>query len=165
MGFAALTLPLQQSALALLERLAPASDLPPHLLTGLRGERAAHFYLRRLGYTVVAQRYTAAPLRGDIDIVAWDGPTLVFFEVKTLTAASAQDAYLPAEAAVDRGKKVQLRKLATAYLRHVPPLYRENVPIRFDVLSVYLPRKGDPAFEHFPNAFSMRETVEGYRGL
>ncbi len=68
------------------------SPKPPHLLTGERGEDAAYFHLRGLGYTVVARRWRTERLAGDLDLVAWDGSTLVIFEVKTRTASSREQA-------------------------------------------------------------------------
>src|SRR5271170_3140487 len=54
-----------------------------HLVTGERGEREALFYLRRMGYTVVARRWKSSRLRGDVDLIGWDGEWLCFVEVKT----------------------------------------------------------------------------------
>lgn len=82
-----LLLRLEKRGLEALQRMAPVSKLPPHLQTGLRGEQAALFYLRGLGYTVVAQRWVSAQVRGDLDLVAWDGATLVVFEIKGADAA------------------------------------------------------------------------------
>lgn len=135
--------------LARADRAAGDAPKPHHLLTGERGEAAAWFYLRGLGYTVVARRWRAAKLRGDLDLVAWDGATLVAVEVKTRTARD----FYPAEVAVDGDKRNQLRLLAGAYLRHVPEHHRDGVGVRFDVLAVYLPPGGEPEFEHFRNAF------------
>ena len=140
---------LQQRALESLQRRAAPSKLPPHLITGLRGEQAALFHLRRLGFTIVAQRWTSPKVRGDIDFVAWDGPTLVVFEIKTRTARD----FAAAETSVDENKKRQLRLMAQAWLRQLPREHRDRVPVRFDLLSVYLLPAGDE-FEHFPDAFS-----------
>jgi len=153
MTLAALSLNLQQRALEALQRRAPASRLPPHLITGLRGEQAALFHLRRLGFTIVAQRWTTPKLRGDIDLLAWDGPTLVVFEVKTRTARD----FAAPETSVDRAKERQLRLMAHAWLRQLPREHRERVPVRFDLLSVYLLRTG-VEFEHFRSAFSFRSS-------
>jgi putative endonuclease len=149
MTLAALSLSLQRRTLETLQSHAPKSVLPPHLLTGLRGEQAALFHLRHLGFTVVAQRFTSPKIRGDIDFVAWDGPTLVIFEIKTRTARD----FAPADTSVDRNKQRQLRLMSYAYLRQLPREHRERVPVRFDLLSVYLLPTGTE-FEHFPNAFS-----------
>ena len=123
---------------------------PPHLLTGERGEDAAFFHLRAQGYTVVARRWGSPRVRGDLDLVAWDGDTLVVVEVKTRTAHDLA----PAETAVDRDKQTQLRKLARLWLRQLPGHYRDRVGLRFDVISVYLLPEG-AEFEHFRQAFSV----------
>jgi putative endonuclease len=120
----------------------------PHLLIGERGEDAAFFHLRGLGYTIVARRWRSARQPGDLDLVAWDGDTLVIFEVK---ARSARDLY-PAEVQVDTYKQTILRKMAHAFLLQLPAPHRASVSVRFDVLSVYLLDTG-VEFHHIPNAF------------
>jgi putative endonuclease len=105
-----------------------------HLATGERGEREALFYLRKMGYTVVARRWKSAKLWGDVDLIGWDGEWLCFIEVKT---RSGRDA-MPAETAVDGEKQDMLRRMARAYLRGFPEKLRKDVPVRFDVVSVYL---------------------------
>lgn len=128
------------------------SPKPEHLLTGERGEDHAFFHLRSLGYTIVARRWVSARVKGDLDLVGWDGDTLVVFEVKTRTA---RDLY-PAEFAVNPAKQRQLRKLTAAWLGQLPARHRGRVPVRFDVVSVYLVTD-EPEFEHIPDAFPYRE--------
>lgn len=123
---------------------------PPHLLTGERGEDLAWVYLRGLGYTVVARRWHSARLRGDLDLVAWDGETMVVVEVKTRTAHDMA----PAETAVDRDKQRMLRRMALAYRRRLPEPWRDIVPIRFDVLGVYDLASG-AEFDHIRDAFPL----------
>jgi putative endonuclease len=41
--------------------------LPVHLVTGIEGENAAFFHLRRKGYTVVARRWSSGDLPGDVE--------------------------------------------------------------------------------------------------
>jgi putative endonuclease len=121
---------------------------PAHLLTGERGEDAAFFHLRSLGYTIVARRWHTRSVRGDIDLIAWDGDTLIAFEVKTRTGHD----FYPAEDAVDRDKRNQLRRQARTYMGGFPREHRGRLRIRFDILAVYL--TGDGAeFQHFPAAF------------
>ena len=91
---------------------------------------------------------SARHLTSDLDLVAWDGDTLVFFEIKTRTARDRA----PAESQVDLHKQRLLRQMATAYLRQIPERYRAGLPLRFDVLAVYL-LPGGTEFQHFPNAF------------
>jgi putative endonuclease len=121
---------------------------PAHLATGERGEREALFYLRKMGYTVVARRWTSAKLRGDVDLIGWDGERLCFIEVKTRSGRGA----VAAEVAVDREKQEMLRRMAGAYLRGFPEKLRADVPVRFDVVSVYLLPSG-VEFELYRGAF------------
>jgi putative endonuclease len=104
----------------------------PHLATGTRGEEAALFHLRRHGYTIIARQWRSMKLRGDIDLIGWDGNTLCFIEVKTRSSR----AWEPAEFAVDEEKQRMLRRMARAYLRRCDNA--EDLKTRFDVVSVYL---------------------------
>src|SRR5271154_103436 len=108
-------------ALRLLEQFAHVSDglasrfrrqQPAHLELGRRGEEAAYFYLRRLGYVVVARGWRTAKVRGDLDLVAWEGVTLCFIEVKTRSSRNVATA----ESAVDEDKTRVLRRMARQYL-------------------------------------------------
>lgn len=154
MGLDSLTLSLERRAFTALRSFADRKSLmPAHLLTGERGEDAAYYHLRGLGYTIVARRWRADRLRGDLDLVAWDGPQLVIFEVKTRTAHDLA----PADTAVDRHKRRTLRKMAYAYLRQFPAMVRSSIPLRFDILSVYLLPNG-AEFEHVREAFPVRES-------
>jgi putative endonuclease len=156
MGFRQLRIALLECGLAGLDRLARGrgAELPMHLQTGLSGEDAAFFYVRRKAYTVVARRWSAGNVPGDVDLIAWDGPLLCFIEVKTRTAHDMS----PAESAVDRHKQFTLRRLARAYLRQLPGT--EPPPVRFDVVSVYqLPGRKDEIV-HFENAFGWTDRRE-----
>ena len=137
----------QEWGLGWMDRLrAPATA--PHLATGLLGERAALFELSRRGYVVVARRWTSARVRGDVDLIAWDGEWLCFVEVKTRTARDLT----PAESAVDEGKRRMVRGLARTYLRTFPVSEQRSIPVRFDVVSVYL-IDGSAEFQVFKGAF------------
>lgn len=129
-------------------------ETPEHLLTGTAGEVAAFFHLRRKGYTVVARRWSAGNVQGDVDLIAWQGPVLCFIEVKTRTARDMT----PAEAAVDSYKRQVLRRLARAYLRQLP--LQNQPPVRFDVISVYMLPGREKEIEHFENAFGWDERRE-----
>ncbi len=131
-------------------------ELPPHLVTGLAGEKEAYFYLLRQGYLVVATRWSAGNLPGDIDMVAWKGSLLCMIEVKTRTAHDVT----PAEVAVDSHKRSILRRLAQRYIRQLPQASgSQPVPpqVRFDVVSVYLLPGAKPEITHFENAFGWSE--------
>ncbi len=127
----------------------PAS--PAHLVTGMEGEDAAYLYLCRKGYAVVARRWSAANEPGDLDLIAWQGQMLCFIEVKTRTAHDMS----PAEATVDSHKRRVLRRLARQYLRQLA--HQTPLPVRFDVLSVYLLPGEKSEFAHFENAFGWSE--------
>src|ERR1700738_4287972 len=156
MGFRQMRLALLERSLAGLNRLARrrGPDMPAHLLTGISGEDAAFFYLRRKGYTVVARRWSAGNVPGDVDLIAWHGPMLCFIEVKTRTARDMT----PAEAAVDRHKQLVLRRLARSYLRQLPQTVPP--PTRVDVLSVYLVPGQKKEVVHFENAFAWSDRQE-----
>jgi putative endonuclease len=121
--------------------------LPPHLLTGFEGEEAAYFHLRRKGYTVVARRWTAGNVAGDVDLIAWQGPMLCFIEVKTRTSRDLT----PAESAIDQHKRDILRRLARQYVRQLS--YETAPQVRFDAISVYLVPDQEHEITHFENAF------------
>lgn len=133
------------------QRRGRAECLPAHLTTGIEGEDAAFFFLRRKGYTVVARRWSSGDVSGDVDLIAWQGLMLCFIEVKTRTARDAT----PAEVAVDSHKRAVLRRLARRYVRQLPG---EIAPqVRFDVVSVYLVPGQAKDFVHFESAFGWNE--------
>jgi putative endonuclease len=127
-------------------RMLPPASGPAHLRTGKLGEEEAYFYLRRLGYTMVARNFRSSRCRGEIDLIAWDNNVLCFIEVKTRTTLAVK----PPEAAVDRHKRREIAAVARAYLRRVPP----SCQWRFDIVSVYYDRSkaGRPQIEVFRNA-------------
>jgi putative endonuclease len=133
------------------KRRGRGDDSPAHLATGMEGETAAFFYLRRKGYTVVARRWSSGDVAGDVDLIAWQGPMLCFVEVKTRTARDAS----PAEIAVDSHKRNTLRRLARRYVRQLPQ--ESAPPVRFDVLSVYLVPGEKKEFQHFEGSFGWSE--------
>lgn len=133
----------------LASRTRRGGGVPAHLATGLKGERAALFYLRREGYTVVARRWKTPKLRGDVDLIGWERDQLCFVEVKT---RARRDRMTPAETAVDHDKQTMLRRMAGAYVRGFPEGKRTGVVARFDVVAVYL-EGGRTEFELFRDAF------------
>jgi putative endonuclease len=128
-----------------------ASALPAHLVTGIDGEDAACFYLRRKGYIVVARRWSSGNVGGDLDVIAWQGPLLCCIEVKTRTTHDIA----PAEVAVNSHKRNTLRRLARQYIRQLPQ--ETAPPVRFDVISVYLVRGKKKEFQHFEASFGWSE--------
>ena len=116
------------------QRIHPRHLQAPQLLTGERGEFEALFFLRREGYTLVERRWRAPDLNGDLDLIGWDGEFLCVIEVKARTARDLT----PAASAIDDGKRAILRRMARAYRRTLPRETGGPIPMRFDVVSVYL---------------------------
>jgi putative endonuclease len=109
---------------------------------GARGERAAARYLRRQGMRILTKGYRAR--LGEIDLIARDGDTLVFVEVK------ARRHGVPAEA-VTREKELRITLTALRFLRRHRILDQR---CRFDIVSVVWPDdRRPPEIEHFRNAF------------
>jgi putative endonuclease len=127
------------------------TTLPADHDTGIAGEEAAYFYLRRKGYIVVARRWSPGHQPGDIDLIAWQGQLLCIVEVKTRTARD----FAPAEIAVDDHKRTMLRRLARQYVRQLPQATAPQV--RFDVISVYLEPGQKKELVHFEAAFGWSE--------
>ena len=139
-------------AIGLLDRLAQTAKSNPdeqpskHLVIGQRGEEAAYFHLRSLGYVIVARNFRSPRHKGEIDLIGWDRDQLCFIEVKTRTSREL----MPAEAAVDLPKQAMLRATARTYLRKI----KELPPLRFDVVSVYYESQDpQPDIILFKNAF------------
>jgi putative endonuclease len=118
----------------------------PNRSLGERGERAAAKFLKRQGYRILA---TGDRLkhRDELDIVAADGKTVVFVEVKTRTSQLQGH---PAEA-VDAAKQRRLTKLAVNFLKRHRLL---EYSARFDVVAITWPEgERKPQIEHIQNAF------------
>lgn len=107
---------------------------------GRIGEQIAVRHLERAGLRVVARNWRCADaaVRGELDIVAVDGATLVACEVKTRRRAAADDAL----EAVTTRKQQQLRRLAAAYAAQLP---WRPAHLRIDVVGVWWPPTGGGA--------------------
>jgi putative endonuclease len=113
------------------------------VILGKTGEDLACRELERRGYAIVARRHRGRS--GELDIIARDGPTLVFVEVK----ARAGRSFGEAAEAVTGPKRERIVRLALEYLmRH----HLTDVPCRFDVVSIHFEADA-PAVEIFQNAF------------
>ena len=107
---------------------------------GRLGEEFARAYLEQQGYRIVAANFTLpvgrnlrdAIVTAEIDLVAYDGPTLCFVEVKT----RASDWFMPPQVNIDRRKQRQVSRAARAY-RRMFGLVGDRY--RFDVVTVVLP--------------------------
>ncbi len=111
---------------------------------GHAAEDAAARYLESRGYQI-GQRNFATPY-GEIDIIAVDGDTIVFVEVKARSTAI----YGPPEDAVDERKQAKVHDMADIFLdrRHIG----DDVPYRFDIVAL-IDKGGDWTIEHFEDAF------------
>ena len=115
-----------------------------HLELGRRGEQFAAAYLEQQGYAIVATNFTlpvgrnmrGAIVNAEIDLVAYDGLTICFVEVKT----RASDWFAPPEANVDLRKRRQIARAARAYRRMFGLV---NAAHRYDVVTVVLPSNAD----------------------
>lgn len=126
----------------------------PGIELGKLGEAYAAAYLEQRGYRIVAANFTlpvGRNLRGtvvnnEIDLVAYDGETLCFVEVKT----RASDWFALPQVNVDLRKRRQIARAARAYRRMFE---LDNEAYRFDVVTVVLPDDSTPQIELMKNYF------------
>ena len=119
---------------------------------GQRGEQLAADYLIQKNYTILDRNWRYG--RAEIDIVAMDGATLVFAEVKT----RSDDLFERPESAVDDKKRRLLARAAVAYMRKIG----HEWAIRFDIVAVVLKHFSEKVetdvffIDHFEDAFFPR---------
>jgi putative endonuclease len=113
---------------------------------GKTGEDLACAELERRGYAILARRFRCRG--GEIDIIARDGTTLVFVEVK----ARESRAFGTAAEAVTQYKQ---HRIATIAAEYVMQHHLQNRPCRFDVVTIHFDG-GQAAVEVFQNAFPGR---------
>lgn len=125
-----------------------------HKAFGARGEVDTAAFLETHGYRLIDAnvRPLGGMARGELDLVAWQGDTLVFIEVKTRRQARGRQG-TPAEA-VNARKQKQIVALASAYLAHHS---LDDVPCRFDVVEVVERDGQPPRFTLLVNAFDATE--------
>lgn len=129
------------------ERIRPAT-------LGERGEQAAVRYLRRLGVTIITTRQRSR--YGEIDIIAVDGQTVVFVEVKTRRS----EEHGRAAEAVDSKRQARMTRAALAFLKSHGLL---EYAARFDVIEVIWPADvRRPTVRHLQNAFPAVGTGQFY---
>ena len=112
---------------------------------GKRGEDVAARYLRRKGYKIVERNFRCT--LGEMDIVAFDGDTLCFIEVKTVSGKS----YGPPEMAVDIKKQRKLSRVALAFLGQNG---LNDTKARFDVVAITL-SSGEERLDLLKDAFEL----------
>lgn len=111
--------------------------------TGMAGEKAARDYLEKKGYRIEQLNYRC--YFGEMDIVARDGASLVFVEVRTRTGFYFGT---PAESFTAR-KMTRLKKLAMHYMQHH---YGQELSCRFDLIAIRMDRGTGEVMklEHYP---------------
>jgi len=119
---------------------------------GQLGESYAAAYLDQLGYRIVAANFTfpvgrnlrGAIINAEIDLIAYDGDTLCFIEVKTRSS----DWFAPPEVNVDLRKRRQITRAARVYRQM---LGVDNDPHRYDVITVIINDDSTPQIELLRN--------------
>ena len=113
--------------------------------TGHEGEELAAQYLIDNGFKIIKRNFHFGKV-GELDIVAKDGETLVFVEVKYRKSLE----YGEPETGLTASKKRQLKKIAEAYL-YINEI--KDTECRFDVVAILELQKGNPEIRHYKNAF------------
>jgi putative endonuclease len=127
--------------------LSVADTGPPyrgHLDLGRRGEEAAGRFLAGLGFRILERGFRTRA--GEIDLVALEGDTLVFVEVKTRRTLACGS---PAEA-VNARKQARIERAAALYLSRRPAW---DPPVRFDVVEILSRPGGRARIRLLRNAF------------
>jgi putative endonuclease len=119
--------------------------------TGVRGETFAYWYLRRHGYVMIARNFMAPGMKGEIDLIGYDGAVLAFVEVKT--RSTDDEAAGPPEDAVNEAKRRNLTRMARRFLSdsRIP-----KAPCRFDVLAIESRPGQRPIVRLHKDAFAAR---------
>ena len=116
---------------------------------GKYGESLALKKIEGLGYQCICRNYRCS--LGEIDLIAKDGDTLVFLEIKTRKGKSLGYA----KEAVDRRKIRKLSKIALAYMKEMNWSHAKS---RFDVIAINI-HQGHPEIELIKNAFDQAYDV------
>ncbi len=106
---------------------------------GRQGEKLARRHLEQAGYRILDANYRCP--WGEIDLVAQDGPELVFVEVRTRRAAE----YGTPQESITAEKRQHLQAAALDYLqKRRPEPAQSEIPWRIDLISVRLDRNAAP---------------------
>lgn len=138
--------------------MTPATHPDQRPSVGLAGELAVRQYVIKLNWHVID--HNVRWREGELDLIALDGRTIVFAEVKTLVArgADGQTSFSPFES-IGRRKQNQIRMLARRWLTDDLRRYRSEKELsindfRFDAFAVTLGRdKQVRSIEHLEDAF------------
>lgn len=100
---------------------------------GRHGEALAAAFLQRKGYGIIATNWRCAA--GELDLIASDGPVLVFVEVRTRRSMARG----LAEESVTPSKQRRLAQLALHYLQHLETAQTPwPGPWRIDVVAIQI---------------------------
>jgi putative endonuclease len=120
---------------------------------GRRGEDLVARGLQAAGWRIIARNCRVKEVRGEIDVIAMDGDTLVVVEVKTMRTGAARGPETPA-AMVRRRKQRKLRALGISWLRENGDKVPYHRRLRFDVVAVVLDGAGRVTkWDHLEAAF------------
>lgn len=113
-----------------------------------RGEDAAASYLERIGIAVVERRWSCEV--GRIDVIAWDGDTLVIVDVVTRKASRQSELWTPTPA-----KARRVKRLAKAYVQYAD--LNESTPWRYDRIDLLVISDDRALLRHHRDAMSTTE--------
>ncbi len=123
----------------------------PDHAAGRRGEDLAHRYLQQQGFVVVARNFRPRSGVPELDIVAWEGETLVIVEVKSRTSAE----YGAPDRAIDGFKRDRLFRGAREYTRRAGI---EWTRVRFDIVNVLL--SDPPSITHLRDVYPVTTAAQ-----
>jgi len=125
--------------------------LSPEAALGRKGEDLAHRYLRSSGYTVVARNYRPGG-DSEIDIVARQGKTLIFVEVKARRSAE----FGSPDRAIDQEKQRHIVRAARSFVTRSGDSWSN---VRFDTVSIVF--KEPVAISHYLDVFFFGRAQDG----
>jgi len=114
-----------------------AARTDPRRTLGRRGEQLAAEHLHRMGFTPLGRNERTR--YGEIDLIAFDGRTLVFAEVKTRRVDARPSGPRPDQfplVYLRPRQRIRLRRLATAWLADAKHIRPSAHTIRFDAIGV-----------------------------
>jgi putative endonuclease len=117
---------------------------------GRQGEDLAQRFLQRAGIVIVDRNYRSASGAGGVDLVGWEGDTLVFVEVKSRQT----DEHGSPDRAIGPQKQSSLIRTARQYARQADVPWQK---VRFDVVNVLFDVT-PPSITHFRDVFGSKTT-------
>ncbi len=114
---------------------------------GRDGENLAVRFLKKRGYRIIRRNFTCRA--GEIDIIARDGDTLVFVEVKSRRSSDVASPELSVT-------PVKQRRISMAAVEFRRRRRLFDINCRFDIISIVMPEGEEPEIKIFPDAFPLR---------